>query len=469
MKIYRFTCIVMIFCLCVYGPAQAAPANPTATLASSGPAPAGGVQPSDPASRVPLTLARAKQTALENSPTLAAARERVAQAITVIEQARADYLPTVSVAASRAYTGETDLNGVTDEVRYTANVSASLVLFRGFYRKYNMLSAQYNEEMGRAALDETRRSLAWNVSQAFLNAQLALENIRIARSDMDYNRVLEKEAVAKERLGTGSYSDVLNYKTSVNTAKAALIAAEQSYREYLFGLAALMGYEDARLPPDMQIVSLAVSSRDAAEQTRKAEEINMASALENRPDIRKNRLAVQDAEARVNRAKSDFFPTVALTGSYGAGSAGNMDDFGYSDNLGASLGLEISFDLFTGGARRAAVRNVAAEKRALENDLKDSKITAKKEIGTALAKVDTAVRTLVLQNENTDLMETTRDLVYKEYNAGQASLVRMNEAQNNLVSSRGDLANARISLGLALEELDYYTGRIVSLDDQVSE
>ena len=456
MKICRFKFIIIIFCLCLYGLAQAGSAKtgaPIATMASS----------------VPLTLERAKQTALENSPTLAAAGARVAQAIAAIEEARADYLPTVSVSASQNYTEKTDLNAVTDENLYTANLSASLVLFQGFYRKYNVLSAQYNEEMNRATLDETRRSLAWNVSQTFLNAQLALENIKIAQSDMDYNRALEKEAVAKERMGMGSYSDVLNYKTSVNTAKAVLIAAEQSYMEYIFGLAALMGYEDARLPAGMTIVPLAVSNRDAAAQTREAGETDMTSALENRPDIRKNRLAIQDADARVNRAKSEFFPTVALTGSYGADSAGDTDDFGYSDNLGACLGLEISFDLFTGGARRAAVRNVAAEKRALENDLKDSQITAKKEIRTTLAKVETAVRTLALQNENTDLMETTRDLVYKEYNAGQASLVRMNEAQNNLVSSQGSLADARISLSLALEELDYYTGRIVSLDEQVSE
>lgn len=140
---------------------------------------------------------------------------------------------------------------------------------------------------------------------------------------------------------------------------------------------------------------------------------------------------------------------------FGAGSAGVVDDFGDSDNLGASLGLEISFDIFSGGADRAAVRSAAAEQRAYENDLK---ITAKKEIRTALATVAAAMQTFELQEENTDLMETTRDLD----DAGQASLVRMNEAQNNLVSSQGDLADARMSLRLAREELDYYTGRIIS-------
>ncbi|WDP90227.1 MAG: TolC family protein [Desulfobacter sp.] len=464
MKRFKLYAVIFLFSFCLCGPAQASPAQAgtnAAVIGSSGPNPALGVPPSDPACPLRLTLERAKQTALENSPSLAAAKERVAQAIAAIEQARADYLPTVSLKASRDYTEETALVQAADETQYTAAVSASLVLFQGFYRKYNTLSAVYNEAMDRTALAEARRGLAWSVAQAFFNAQLAMENIRIARSDMAYNTALEKEAAAKERLGTGSYSDVLNYKTRVNTAKASLIAAEQLYKEYLFGLAALMGYEEARLPAGMEIAPLAVDCRAAAANDATLPDSDISNILDNRPDLHGDRLAVQEADARVSRAKSAFFPTVSLSGTYGAGSAGDLGDFDDSDNLGASLGLEVSFDLFSGGADKAAVRNAAAEKRALENELKAAQITAEKEIRTAVSRVEAAMLSLDLQQENARLMETTRDLVHKEYTAGQASLVRMNEAQNNLVASQGDLADAGISLGLALEELDYYTGRIV--------
>ena len=48
-----------------------------------------------------------------------------------------------------------------------------------------------------------------------------------------------------------------------------------------------------------------------------------------------------------------------------------------------------------------------------------------------------------------------RDLVEKKYRTGQATLVRLNEAQNTLMATRGELAKIRGSLVPAREQLDY--------------
>jgi len=81
------------------------------------------------------------------------------------------------------------------------------------------------------------------------------------------------------------------------------------------------------------------------------------------------------------------------------------------------------------------------------------------DIRTSMEKISTARLQLALQKENTSLIKTTRDLVKLEYQSGQTSLVRLNEAQNELVSAMGNLAIAQISLTLAREEFDYYTGQ----------
>ena len=158
--------------------------------------------------------------------------------------------------------------------------------------------------MSIAALEDVQRVLAWSIAQSFLNVQLAVEEIRIARSDMAFNQDQEKEAVAKERLGTGSYSDVLNYKTKVNAAKASLIEAGQSYKEYSYGLAALMGYTNAQLPQKMNVEALDASSLsgDPAHETELATDIS--SALADRPDLKEDEFAIQEAEARIKDRKS---------------------------------------------------------------------------------------------------------------------------------------------------------------------
>jgi outer membrane protein TolC len=57
----------------------------------------------------------------------------------------------------------------------------------------------------------------------------------------------------------------------------------------------------------------------------------------------------------------------------------------------------------------------------------------------------------------------TRDLVEKEYSAGQASLVRLNEAQRDLTTAMGRLALARAALRQAWFNLETDTGRILEL------
>ena len=76
-------------------------------------------------------------------------------------------------------------------------------------------------------------------------------------------------------------------------------------------------------------------------------------------------------------------------------------------------------------------------------------------------KLEGAQKQLWLQRANAVLVEKNRDLVEKEYRAGSTSLVRLNEAQRDLVSAQGQLALARISLRQAWYDLWTATGAIL--------
>ncbi len=267
----------------------------------------------------------------------------------------------------------------------------------------------------------------------------------------------EKEAIAKERSGTGSYSDVLNFKTKVNSARSSLLQAQQDLNESTHGLAALLGYTDASLPEGMGIAPLMFDPTNTtpAQGVDTENDVNIDSLLSQRPDLKQAFLAVQNAQAGIYMAKAAYFPTVSLTGAYGTTSG---DSFHDTDDMGASVGVSVSFDIFSGGANRSKVREAQAAKRELQKELEVQKITATSHILSSAQNISMALEQEALQQENYHLIKITRDLVEKEYAAGQASLVRLNEAQNNLVNSMGDLSMARVSLILALEEFDYYSG-----------
>ena len=68
---------------------------------------------------------------------------------------------------------------------------------------------------------------------------------------------------------------------------------------------------------------------------------------------------------------------------------------------------------------------------------------------------------LALERSNAKLVKQNRDLVEKEYTAGQTSLVRLNEAQRDLTNAQSRLALALVGLRLAWQNLDAATGKIL--------
>ena len=412
-----------------------------------------------------LSLKQAKHLALKNNPGLAAAQERVNQAREAIVQARAAYLPTISTTTAWNYTENVQVQPAAyNENLYTNKISATLLLFDGFARKYATLAANCDEKMTQAARKDAQRLLAWSVAQSFLNIQLSRENIKIAQSDMAFNQIQAREALAREKAGTGSLSDLLNFKTRVNTAKAILISSRQEIKASCHGLAALMGLSNAILPENMKIEPMKNDDIDAEAQKIKQStpmtdmEKTMETLLEERPDLLRAEYAIKAADARIYMAASGYYPTVSLTGSHGTASGDTFHDMTDPHAMGSAMGVSVNFELFSGGSTRSSVRKARWAKKELTKELESSRLSAVSEIKTAAEHIQSARQQLDLQRKNAILVERVRNLVEKEYAAGQASLVRLNEVQNNLIGAQGDLAKARVSLILAMEQFDYYTG-----------
>jgi outer membrane protein TolC len=125
------------------------------------------------------------------------------------------------------------------------------------------------------------------------------------------------------------------------------------------------------------------------------------------------------------------------------------------------LSLGLSYNLFSGGLTRAKVDEAKARLAETTREWTDTRLQAGAQVRSAHAKLLAAQRQLALQRDNARLVEKQRALVEREYNAGQGSLVRLNEAQRDLITARGRLALARVSLRQAWFELKTETGRIL--------
>jgi outer membrane protein TolC len=340
---------------------------------------------------------------------------------------------------------------------YQAGLVASWTVFDGFRREFNNALARYGEEASQAALVESRRLLLSSVADSYYIAQLARENIAIADADEAFNQRQLEEAQIRYRVGTGTLSDMLNFEVQVNAARSARNDFRRGYETALVGLAALMGLPDAYLPPGLDLASLAKETeKDMAPPDP---ETHIDYALLNRSDIQQSESILKQSEANVGIARSLFYPTMQLAGSID-GERANSGRF-EGDDFGNTIGLYLTYRLYSGGERRARLAEAKYQEREAEENLRSTSIGVSADVREAVATVRSAQYELELQLKNAALVMENRDLVEKEYQAGQASLVRLNEAQRNLTQAQGRLALARVGLRQSLKNLDVSTGRIL--------
>ncbi|MCF8050265.1 MAG: TolC family protein [Desulfobacterales bacterium] len=422
-----------------------------------------------------LDLRTAARIALEKNPSLAAAAARVAQAREQVAQARARYWPTVdaegagarvdlsrndyeeSLAMARLFDPSATIDD--PQNRYRAALTANWVLFDGFERKFANLSARYGEQRTEAARSDAQRLLLSAVASAYFQAQLSNEDIAIARADEAFNERQLVEAKARRRLGTGSLSDELNFQVRTNSAKTSRIQAEVAYETNRIALAALLGLPGGAFPEHVLLAPLAEET--AEEMSPPEPEPLVKLARGQRPDLAEADLALKQAEADIRRAQARFYPTVNLTGTV----EGDRDeDLQYEgDDFGSVVSLNLKYNLFSGGGDSARHREARARTQEAEKILEERVLEVSSEVRTSAARVASAQRQVALQRENAALVRRTRDLVEKEYNAGQASLVRLNEAQRDLTSALSRLALARAALRQSWFNLETDTGRILDV------
>ena len=421
-----------------------------------------------------LDLDTAVAIALSGNPGLMAAVSRVNQAKAQVNQARSTYWPSLDANASAARM-ELSTNTYEENLAmaryfdpsasidnpddyYNADLTASWILFNGFERKFSNLAARYGEKNSTAALKDAQRLLISSVAQSYFSAQLALENIAIAKADEAFNQRQLNDAKARQRVGTGSLSDVLNFQVRGNQAKTKRINEEYQYKIRLFGLAALMGLSDARLPDHVELARLAPET--ANELSTPLVDQLITNAMDRRPDIRQVQWGIKQTEAQIKVAQAGYYPSVVVSGSVEGERSGDIH-FG-QDDFGNRVALGLSYNLFSGGYTKAKVSETRHQKVELEKNLEELILSTASDIRSSAALVATAQTQVTLQRENVDLVQRTRDLVEKEYNAGQGSLVRLNEAQKDLTTAQGNLAQALVALRQAWIELETRTGSILA-------
>ena len=419
-----------------------------------------------------LDLNTAQKLALESNPTMSAALARVDQARARIDQAKATWWPSLDVTGSGGQTRMSDnawrssqalanlygqsIDRTSDD--YALGVQASWLLFDGFYRSLRNEQAKYGEQSSEAARRDIQRLLVSAVAEAFFNAQLAQTNVKIAEADKEFYTKQLQDAQNRFDVGAGPWGDVLNIKVQLNSAKTNFMFSGREFEAASYGLAALMGIPEAELPSHVTLAPLDTGF-DVSAQGDEPQQL-IEEALELRPDVKEMVIRVKEAEVGTEMAKAPFYPRLQLTGAVNGARQGDVSMTG--EDFGNTVLLNLSWNLFAGGADKA--RKIEAEHgyREAKYILANLRNQVASDVRRDMALLEAAREQVRLQRESVKLVEENRDLARNEYEAGEASLVRLNEAQRDLTTTFSRLAQSLVGYHQARQRLLASTGRNIA-------
>ena len=423
-----------------------------------------------------LDLQTAQRLALKGNPDLAAAMSRIEQARARVSQAVAAWWPTLDVNGQYGRVRRSDIAyelikkypsspGISNDRTYDegkASLQATWLLFDGFYRSFKQQQAEFNQKTLTAAHRDSQRLLTNAVADAFLNAQLSQTNVDIAAADEKFYLSQLRDAENRYEVGVGPWGDVLNIKVQLNSAKTSLLLNQRQFEAAGYGLAALMGIPEASFPKG---VRLAVLDKDfKIDGLAKDAETLIKEALALRPDIRQLEMRKKEAEAGAGQAEAPFYPKVQLSGSVNGNRQGDVHLTG--DDFGNTIAMSVSWNLFSGGADKARLFEARQKGREVGYTLASLRNNVAAEVRQDLALLAAAEEQVRLQRDSVELVKENRELARNEYEAGEASLVRLNEAQRDLTTTYSRLAQALVGYHKARQKLLAATGR--NLDPFIS-
>lgn len=409
-----------------------------------------------------LTLETAQEIAVKNNPNYISVYHAVNAARMRYYQALNAYLPEFTADFGMGFSGSENYNrhnvSMTRSRAFTTQtgLNATWLVFDGFVRTMDVLSARQSWEAQRQQEDDTRRILMRSVAYAFNDILLARGQRAIAKADMDFQLKNLEQTQLKLEFGAVPLSDVLNFKILVNNAIGDQLAAEYAYNVAVYSLAVLMGYPDGKLPGHIDFPPINADTNEHVSTV----DIYLDIALNNRPDLKYYREQVKINEYSLYAAYGAYSPVVRATGSVGfdtnAGRS-SMEGSGasnsYANSPNWSAGVTVEWLLPLEWRRAARVKEAQANIAQARFNVASTWLTVVEEVRAAYDNYVQNVRLARLYVTTLDLVTKQRELVEEEYNAGNTELTRLNEAQLKYVQAENTMINSLVSVQKAIAQL----------------
>ena len=374
-------------------------------------------------------------------------------------------------------------------------LQTNVTLFNWFNIKNQVKAAQANEEASQLDIDRVRNDISLNVVAAYLQLLLATEQINIAKAQIalsDSQRIITRKQV---EAGSMPELNAAQIESQLALDSSTYITAVSSMQQNKLQLIALLNL-DAKQPFEVSIPDLDKIPLPPLSELEP--DVLFQTATTTQPQQQVDSLRIISNQYTIKATKGAMYPTLSGFASLGSQYSSNypsyhIDSFPVNQKVGAvtvgdssynvfnpttayfqtvgkvpyfrqvtnlsfgqSIGLQLNVPIFNGRQLRT---NYERAKLNLENSrlqLALDNQTLQQNIYTARANAEAAIQKFYSNQKAASYAEYANDLSRKRYEIGMLSTSDYLVVQNNLATSRFNLAAARYDYIFRIKLLEYY-------------
>ncbi len=407
-----------------------------------------------------LSLQQAIELSIKNSNNLKIADSKVLQASADLQEAKDRKLPNASVSASylRLSSANVDLKSAQNSNRPSPKVSQALYgianvtlpLYAGGRIRYGVESAEYLQKAAMLNVENDKEAVVYNTVQAYTNLYKASKTIAVIQESL--NASIQRDSLFSrlEQNGILARNDLLKAQLTTSNIELSLLDAQNNFNIADINMALMLGL------PENTLFEIDSNFVNETQQLKPFVEME-TMALQNRKDVQAIAFQKKAAAVGVKVAKSEAYPTIALTGGYIAADIPKLLTITNAVNIGLGIQYNIS-SLWKNNTKLTQARAREVQLNATESLINDGiKIQLNKDYQNYLfaqKKIDVYEKSILQATENyritknkydnnlvtiTDLLEADVSLLQAKLNASVAKADAA-LAYNKILSTTGTLS-----------------------------
>ena len=387
-----------------------------------------------------LTLEKALEIALSESPTIKVAEQEIEIKRYAKQETYSSLYPRFDVTAqyqrvlakqtmSMDFGGQTQTIKVGSDNSFNGGVSASMPVVNA--QLWESLKISVADVV--LAVEKARSSqidMIEQVSKAYFSVLLAKESLVVYQRV--YDNAVENNKNIKMRYDVGSVSefDYISSNVSVQSAIPNLIEAQNSVVLALWQLKALLGV-------DLKMnIDVAGSLMDYEAQMNYAHTIDQLD-LSNNTTLKQLGIQENMLESALKISKLANVPTLSINAAYLYTALGNDGKFFQAKawNPYSYAGVQLNIPIFAGGQRRAAIKQATINLSNLQLQRENAERQLRVAVVQSLNNMQTSVKKFSAAAATVSQAQRGYDIAVKRYEVGRGTLVDVDNSQLQLTQA----------------------------------